>query len=53
MNSNENTEVEVVNDNEAQVLVVKNRHGSTGKAELNWTKQFAMFSTKETIRDDG
>ncbi|HAQ63332.1 MAG TPA: replicative DNA helicase [Ruminococcaceae bacterium] len=52
-NSNENTEVEVVNDNEAQVLVVKNRHGSTGKAELNWTKQFAMFSTKETIRDDG
>ncbi len=49
---NDEVDVEILNDNEAQVLVVKNRHGSTGKAELNWTKQFTLFTTKEIARDE-
>lgn len=47
-----NVPVEVSNDNEAQVLVVKNRHGSTGDVDLNWTKEFTMFSTAEKHRDE-
>lgn len=50
--SDSNVQVEVSNDNEAQVLVVKNRHGSTGDVDLNWTKEFTMFSTAEKFRDD-
>lgn len=46
-----NVQVEVSNDNEAQVLVVKNRHGSTGDVDLVWTKEFTMFSTREKLRD--
>lgn len=45
-------DVELASDTEAQVLVVKNRHGSTGDVNLNWTKQFTLFSTKEIIRDE-
>ena len=44
--------VEVTNDNEAQVLVVKNRHGSTGDVDLNWTKEFTLFSTAEKNRNE-
>ena len=47
-----NVPVEVNNDNEAQVLVVKNRHGSIGDVDLNWTSEFTLFSTLEKYRDD-
>jgi len=39
-------------DNKAQVLVVKNRHGSTGDVDLNWTKEFTLFSSLETVRNE-
>jgi len=44
--------MEVANNNEAEVIVVKNRHGSMGTVELNWTEEFAMFSSVEKYRDD-
>ena len=47
-----NVPVEVNNDNEAQVLVVKNRHGSIGDVDLNWTSEFTLFSTLEKYRDE-
>lgn len=50
--NNPNAPVEVTNDNEAEVIVAKNRHGEVGKAKLNWTKEFAMFSTREQYRDE-
>ncbi len=48
----DNAGVEITNDNEAQVLVVKNRHGSTGDVDLNWTKEFTLFSTAEKNRNE-
>lgn len=51
-NGNDNAPVEVPNDNEAQVIVVKNRHGSQGDVDLNWTKEFTLFSTMEKKRDE-
>ena len=44
--------IEVTNDNEAQVLVVKNRHGETGDVDLNWIKEFTLFTTAEKNRDE-
>lgn len=40
------------NDNKAQVLVVKNRHGQTGDVDLNWTKEFTLFSSVEKYRNE-
>lgn len=34
------------NQNTAEVIVQKNRHGSTGKIEMNWFGQFTKFSTR-------
>ena len=33
--------------NIAEVIVAKNRHGSTGKIKMNWFGQFTKFSTRE------
>lgn len=43
----EKDETVVTDDNKAQVLVVKNRHGSTGEVDLNWNGCYTMFSTPE------
>ncbi len=40
------------NDNKAQVLVVKNRHGGMGDVDLNWTKEFTLFSSVEKYRNE-
>lgn len=45
-------ELNAAMDNKAQVLVVKNRHGSTGDVDLNWTKEFTLFSSLETVRNE-
>ena len=34
------------NQNLAEVIIAKNRHGSTGKIEMNWFGQFTKFSTR-------
>lgn len=47
--SDEPTQIEA---NKAEVLVQKNRHGSTGSVELAWNGDYTMFSTIEKIRDD-
>lgn len=40
------------NDNKAQVLIVKNRHGGMSDVDLNWTKEFTLFSSLEKYRDE-
>ena len=45
--SAEKVEVSVQDDTTAQVLIVKNRHGSTGDVNLNWIKEFTLFTTPE------
>ena len=49
---NEMVDVSKNNDTEAEVLVVKNRHGSTGDVKLNWIKEFTLFTTPELHRDE-
>lgn len=49
---NQPVEVEPQDDTKAQVLVVKNRHGSTGDVDLNWIKEFTLFTTPELHRDE-
>lgn len=43
---------EPVQANVAEVIVAKNRHGSTEKVEVAWNAEFTMFSTLERIKDD-
>lgn len=38
--------------NVAEVIVAKNRHGSTEKVDVAWNAEFTMFSTLERIKDD-
>ncbi len=38
--------------NKAEVIVAKNRHGSTETVEVAWNPEFTMFSTLERIKDD-
>lgn len=45
-------DVSTNNDTEAEVLVVKNRHGSTGDVKLNWIKEYTLFTTPEFNRDE-
>lgn len=48
----ERVEVSVQDDTTAQVLVVKNRHGSTGDVNLNWIKEFTLFTTPELVKNE-
>lgn len=45
---NEDTE----NQNVAECSVAKNRHGKTGKVELQWLGQYTLFSSREWRYDD-
>lgn len=38
--------------NRAEVIVAKNRHGSTETVDVAWNPEFTMFSTLERIKDD-
>lgn len=43
----EKKETVVTDDNKAQVIVAKNRHGGTGEIDLHWNGNYTMFSTPE------
>ena len=43
----EKKETVVTDDNKAQVIVAKNRHGGTGEIDLHWNGSYTMFSTPE------
>ncbi len=45
-----NKEAEV--KNLAELIVAKNRHGETGKIDLNWIGEFTSFSSREWKHDD-
>ncbi len=51
-NGDDNAEPEQATANTAEVIVAKNRHGSTEKVEVAWNAEFTMFSTLERIKDD-
>lgn len=51
-NTDENSEPENVTANTAEILVAKNRHGSTEKVQVAWNAEFTMFSTLERIKND-
>ena len=51
-NSEDGEEPEQQKANVAEVIVAKNRHGSTEKVEVAWNAEFTMFSTLERIKDD-
>ncbi len=38
--------------NIAEIIVAKNRHGSTETVKLAWNPEFTLFSTLERIKDD-
>ena len=38
--------------NKAEIIVAKNRHGSTETVDVAWNPEFTMFSTLERIKDD-
>ena len=43
---------EAENKNAAELIVAKNRHGETGKIELQWMGQFTSFAAQEPFRDE-
>lgn len=43
----EKNETVVTDENKAQVIVAKNRHGCTGEIDLHWNGNYTMFSTPE------
>ena len=43
----EKNDTVVTNENKAQVIVAKNRHGGTGEIDLHWNGSYTMFSTPE------
>ncbi len=45
-------ETDVESANIAEVIVGKNRHGSTETVKVAWNPEFTMFSTLERIKDD-
>ena len=47
----EKNETVVTDENKAQVIVAKNRHGSTGEIDLHWNGSYTMFSTPELYHD--
>ena len=50
--NSQNGETEQANENEAECIVAKNRHGETGKVELRWMPEYTQFSTLDTRYDD-
>lgn len=51
-NNGESNDEEDANANIAEVIVAKNRHGSTETVKVAWNPEFTMFSTLERIKDD-
>ena len=51
-NMGDNGEEEKTTANVAEVIVAKNRHGSSEKVDVAWNAEFTMFSTLERIKDD-
>lgn len=47
----EKNETVVTDENKAQVIVAKNRHGGTGDIDLHWNGNYTMFSTPELYHD--
>ncbi len=47
----EKNETVVTDENKAQVIVAKNRHGGTGDVDLHWNGSYTMFSTPELYHD--
>ena len=45
---NDNSEAK----NSAELIVAKNRHGETGKVDLQWMGQFTSFASQETLRSE-
>ena len=45
---NDNSEAK----NSAELIVTKNRHGETGKVDLQWMGQFTSFASQETLRSE-
>ena len=45
---NDNSEAK----NSAALIVAKNRHGETGKVDLQWMGQFTSFASQETLRSE-
>ncbi|MGN0570820.1 MAG: replicative DNA helicase [Candidatus Fimenecus sp.] len=43
----EKNETVMTDENKAQVIVAKNRHGGTGDIDLHWNGNYTMFSTPE------
>ena len=48
----ESDETVITDENKAQVIVAKNRHGSTGEIDLNWNGNYTMFSTPELYHNE-
>ncbi len=51
-NNGENDGEEKTTANTAEIIVAKNRHGSTEKVDVAWNAEFTMFSTLERINND-
>ncbi len=51
-NNDPNAEPDPESVNIAEVIVGKNRHGSTENVKVAWNPEFTMFSTLERIKDD-
>ncbi len=51
-NNNPDEEKDPNEVNIAEVIVGKNRHGSTTTVKVAWNPEFTMFSTLERIKDD-
>ncbi len=50
--NNPDEEADTESANIAEVIVGKNRHGSTETVKVAWNPEFTMFSTLERIKDD-
>ena len=42
----------VADENKAQVIIAKNRHGGTTDVDLNWNGQYTLFTTAEYNRNE-
>lgn len=51
-NNNPDEEKDPNSVNIAEIIVGKNRHGSTTTVKVAWNPEFTMFSTLERIKDD-